>query len=130
MKAANVDKVLAQSNAKIQLSVCLDISDCAQFPPPINFSGMKLSICLFLISACVFAQSAPSIYSGPVYDQFGHLAAYVYPDGKKELYTYDSQWRMTSFRDRNGKFTAFPYASDNSTKTSQAQSAPSSAPSH
>jgi YD repeat-containing protein len=75
---------------------------------------VKITICLFLFTTSIFAQNAPSSPFGPVYDPQGHLVAYVYPDGQKETYAYDDQWRMISFRDRNGKFTAYSYARDGS----------------
>jgi YD repeat-containing protein len=80
---------------------------------------VKRLICLFLTATSLFAQSPPSAATGPVFDPQGRLIAYVYPDGKTETCSYDAQWRMITFRDRNGKFTAFHYPSDHSAKPSQ-----------
>ena len=81
---------------------------------------MKRVIFLFLLMASLSGQ-ASSAPSGPVYDSMGHLTAYVYPDGKKETYAYDSQWRMITFHDRSGRLTTFNYAPDRSLTTSQSK---------
>ena len=75
-------------------------------------------ICLFLLTASLYGQNA-SAPSGPVYDSVGHKVAYVYPDGKKETYAYDSQWRMIRFRSRDERLTTFNYAPDGSLTASQ-----------
>lgn len=79
---------------------------------------MKRVICLFLLTASLYGQVAPAP-SGPVYDSVGHMVAYVYPDGKKETYAYDSQWRMMRFRDRDEKLTTFSYGPDGSLAASR-----------
>ena len=82
---------------------------------------MKLFVLLLLSVSTAFGQSAST---GPFYDVSGHLTAYVYPDGKRESYSYDSSWRMTSFRDRNGKTSVFHYNSPSSSNTAAAKASP------
>jgi YD repeat-containing protein len=73
------------------------------------------------MSASLHGQSAAGP-TGPMYDSVGHKIAYIYPDGKKETYAYDSQWRMIRFRDRAGKLSIFSYAPDGSLTVSQPKS--------
>jgi YD repeat-containing protein len=92
-------------------------------PDFVKFVAVRRSISLLIVTATsLFGQAAPSNPAGPVYDPSGHLIAYVYPDGKKETYAYDSQWRMIKFRDRGGKLSTFSYAPDGSLTVSQPKS--------
>ena len=68
-----------------------------------------------------FAQTGSLKVNQPVFDAQGHLVAYIYADGTKDRYTYDGAWRMTSFRDRTGKLTQFPYANADNSAGSQAK---------
>ena len=75
---------------------------------------MKLLIAgAMIIATTLLGQSTPSL-EGPVYDKEGHLTAYLYADGKRAMYTYDSSWRMRTFTDRNGFRTLFDYNPDGS----------------
>ena len=47
-----------------------------------------------------------------MFDRLGHLIAYVYADGTRDLYTYDSSWRMISFVGRNQQRTRYYYKAD------------------
>ena len=44
------------------------------------------------------------------------MIAYIYPDGKKDKYSYDRQWRMLTFRDRAGKLSTFHYDTEEPVK--------------
>lgn len=69
---------------------------------------MKTIIAGLLVSATsLFGQNIRSISEGPVYDRQGHMVSYRYVDGTRDLYAYDSGWRMTSFTNRSGKVTHF-----------------------
>jgi hypothetical protein len=48
----------------------------------------------------------------PVFDSEGHYIAYVYADGKRDLYWYDAKWRMVMFTSREGKTTKYVYDPD------------------
>jgi YD repeat-containing protein len=75
---------------------------------------MKLTIAVVMISTAVYGQSFRSASAGPTYDGDGRLTAYVYADGKRESYSYDSSWRMARYTDRNGNITIFVYNADGS----------------
>lgn len=48
----------------------------------------------------------------PIYDEQGHLIAYQYSDGKRDVYSYDASWRIVSFAGRDGKLTRYVYKED------------------
>lgn len=77
---------------------------------------MKVLITTMMIATSIFGQSTRSTFDGPIFDATGHFAAYVYSDGKKDTYAYDSQWRMIRFTDRDGNVTSFTYGADGSMK--------------
>lgn len=47
-----------------------------------------------------------------IYDPEGHLIAYLYPDGKRDTYAYDSSWRLVQFTSRDGAVTQYRYGAD------------------
>lgn len=58
-------------------------------------------------TSTLLAQNIKPSRQGPTYDSNGHLIKYVYADGTRELYSYDSQGGMSAFTDRAGKVTHF-----------------------
>ena len=78
---------------------------------------MKKLILGIIFSATVYGQTGGSGSEGPVFDRDGRLIRYQYADGKIESYSYDSQWRMKSFKSREGKVMTFIYAPDGSMQT-------------
>ena len=76
---------------------------------------MKTLLAALLLFAFAFTVSlaAPTAATEhPVFDQEGHLIAYVYADGREDQYTYDTKWRMVIFTDREGKTTLYSYEAD------------------
>ena len=69
---------------------------------------------LLILSVCaagpLYSQSPVS--EGPIYDKQGHLIAYQYSDGKRDIYSYDAAWRMISFVGRDGALVRYVYKSD------------------
>ena len=57
------------------------------------------------------AQTQTSEEGKQVFDGAGHLTAYIYSDGSRDLYTYDSQWRIAEFTARNGTVARYQYNS-------------------
>jgi YD repeat-containing protein len=73
---------------------------------PENLMKIILTFLLIAASAVIsFGQNINSTREGATYDRAGRMIAYTYQDGARDLYAYDSQWRMTSFTDRTGKVT-------------------------
>ena len=59
-----------------------------------------------------FVEAGVSQQGKTVFDRFGHLIAYAYPDGTRDLYTYDSSWRMVSFTGHDHRKTRYYYKPD------------------
>ena len=78
---------------------------------------MKTLIAVLMLGSVAFAQERAPQSEGPVLDSAGRLVAYVFPDGTREQYAYDSLWRMTRFVDRQGGVTTFVYNADGSMAT-------------
>jgi YD repeat-containing protein len=52
------------------------------------------------------------------------MLAYVYADGKRDTYVYDSAWRVKIFYDRDGRATHFRYNSDGTMNTTHDSDSP------
>lgn len=76
---------------------------------------MRLLLILASVGASVL-NTTTSPNEGPVFDKEEHYIAYKYADGSRDLYTYDSKWRLVIFEGRDGKITTFDYAADGSVK--------------
>lgn len=63
---------------------------------------------MILLALCgsSFVAAAP-LEGQALFDNQGHLTAYLYADGKQDLYSYDSSWRLTSFTGRDGVTTQY-----------------------
>ena len=64
-----------------------------------------------------FVQAETALQEQPVFDNEGHLIYYRYSDGTRDLYAYDTSWRMCSFTARDGKTSRFVYLEDGSMTT-------------
>lgn len=71
-----------------------------------------LLACLLVLSVSLC--SAAQAREGGVYDPKGHLIAYLYADGTKDLYTYDLKGQMVRFTSKTGEVTRFIYEIDGS----------------
>src|SRR6266849_8583252 len=83
---------------------------------------------LLIITSSLFGQNINATSDGPIYDRDGRMIAYKYADGTRDLYTYDSQWRMTSFTDRAGNVTHFLSSSQGADNTMSESTTATSAP--
>ena len=64
----------------------------------------------FLVAATLRAENPDT--PGAHFDEKGHFISYVYPDGSRDEYTYDTSWRMIIFTGRDGKRTFYIYHPD------------------
>jgi YD repeat-containing protein len=96
------------------VSVCLDIAVTMK---RLIFAG------LLLVTAAALAQVEQSgaQKKGPQYDAEGHLTAYVYPDGTRDQYAYDSAWRLVVFINRLGVKTVYGYGPNGTTNVAPAR---------
>lgn len=78
------------------------------------FTLADVKISLTCLLACTTLCSAAPVREGGVYDPKGHLIAYLYADGTKDLYTYDLKGQMVRFTSKAGEVTRFIYEIDGS----------------
>lgn len=67
----------------------------------------RILLIAVLLGACFSQARAQQIYGAE-----RHLIAYQYPDGTRDLYSYDSSWRLVKFTSRDGKATEYRYMTD------------------
>jgi YD repeat-containing protein len=85
------------------------------FIATITLAAMKISLyCLLACAALSTSLQAAPVREGGVYDPEGHLIAYRYADGTKDLFTYDLKGQMVQFTSKAGEVTRFIYELDGS----------------
>lgn len=72
-------------------------------------------LCFTVQGMAAIAQTGAK--EGPAFDAEGHYTTYTYADGTRDIYMYDSGWRMVKFLGRDGKETSYVYTGDGKMQT-------------